>query len=332
MKDFLLGMVAVSLAVALFVAFSFVFKYTYSESETEVLAQIPTTSLVYSPLESVVIYDSVNENSFTISIADYLTGALLANLDPDCGDEVIKAQTVILYTYILSRRIEAQNLPNEEYHGADISCDVANCLPYMSLPDAELKYADSWNAVKSHLEACIDEVIGTYIAYNYSPIEPAFCRSCGGRTESAIDAIGVEVPYLKSVDSSFEDEIVTTVIYTESELFARLSTRCEGVALYGEPQYWITVGETSADGYVKTARVGTWVDVSGKYLSEILNLPSAKFELVYDTQSCLFTFTVKGEGNLMGFSQSGADKLAKLGYTWQQLLNYYYTDVDIIIP
>lgn len=325
-------MVAVSLAVAMFLVFSCAFKYIYYEDEAEVLAQIPETSPVYSPLEKVVIYDAVKDDSFTISTNDYLIGALLANVDPFCDDEVIKAQTVILYTYILSRRIDAQNLPSEEYHGADISCDVANCLPYMSLSDAELKYADSWNTLKSRLEACVDEVIGTYIAYDNSPIEPAFCPSCGDRTESALDAIGVELPYLQSVDSSFEDETDTVVIYTEDELFARLSTCCEGAELYGEPQYWITVGDTSSDGYVINVRIGTDIDVSGKYLSDILNLPSAKFELLYDTQNCLFTFTVKGEGNLMGFSQAGAVKLAQLGYTWQQLLNYYYTDVDIIVP
>ena len=41
-------------------------------------------------------------------------------------------------------------------------------------------------------------------------------------------------------------------------------------------------------------------------------------------------FTVYGYGHRVGMSQYGADHLARQGYTWEQILHHYYTDVTIV--
>ena len=48
--------------------------------------------------------------------------------------------------------------------------------------------------------------------------------------------------------------------------------------------------------------------------------------------SCSGTFVIKGNGNghNVGLSQYGAKAMAELGYTYEQILNYYYTGISIM--
>lgn len=40
-------------------------------------------------------------------------------------------------------------------------------------------------------------------------------------------------------------------------------------------------------------------------------------------------FTVTGYGHGVGMSQNGADSLAKQGMTYEEIIKYYYRDVEI---
>lgn len=319
MKDFLLGMLSVTVAAAIFVTSTLIYTKLTAPETVETLSDNLTDTPTYPLLEDVTVYDTVKGITLTYSIEDYLLYALLANISADYPDEVIKAQTVILYTYILTRHIA----PNPDYNGADISTDTTGCLP-LTIP--ENKYSPEVLCFKS----LITDVLGIYITYNSEPIEPAFCIASGGSTVSAFDALGMDIPYLQSVDSSFEDDSVLALTYTKEELFARLSTCDKGINLYTEAEYWIDQIDFTPNGYVKSMRFCDGTSLTGRYVATILNLPSAKFTISYDSDACLFTVTTAGQGSLMGFSQSGAAKLAEAGYTWQQLLAYYYTDVEIV--
>lgn len=325
MKDFLLGMLAVALAAAVFITFTLIYdKLRLPQAEPALSDSISDTPK-YSLIRNITIYDHVKDITFTYSIEDYLVGALLANIDTTCNDEVIKAQTVILYTYILSRRIDSLSNQSKNYNGADITTDTTEYLPFLPLTDAD-------EATVLRLKTLITDVLGAYIAYDSQPIEPAFCASCGGKTVSSADALGVDIPYLESVDSYFEDAQPLEITYTQEELFARLSSCDKGIDLYTESEFWIDTVDSTPDGYVKYIRFCDGSLLSGRQAASILNLPSAKFEVSYNGDTDLFTFTTKGQGNLMGFSQLGACKLSQLGYSWQQMISYYYTDIEIIIP
>lgn len=325
MKDFLLGMLAVALAAAVFITSTLIYdKLRLPQAEPALSDSISDTPK-YSLIRDITIYDHVKDITFTYSIEDYLVGALLANIDTTCDDEVIKAQTVILYTYILSRRIDSLSNQSKNYNGADITTDTTEYLPFLPLTDAD-------EATVLRLKTLITDVLGAYIAYDSQPIEPAFCVSCGGKTVSSADALGVDIPYLESVDSYFEDAQPLEITYTQEELFARLSSCDKGIDLYTEPEFWIDTVDATPDGYVKYIRFCDGSLLSGRQAASILNLPSAKFEVSYDGDTDLFTFTAKGQGNLMGFSQLGACKLSQLGYSWQQMISYYYTGIEIITP
>ena len=64
-----------------------------------------------------------------------------------------------------------------------------------------------------------------------------------------------------------------------------------------------------------------------RYIEKIMDydIRSAAFDIEYDAANDEFTITTYGYGHCVGFSQHGANILAsKYGYTYDQILNFYY--------
>jgi len=63
-------------------------------------------------------------------------------------------------------------------------------------------------------------------------------------------------------------------------------------------------------------------------IREDLNLKSAFFSVVYDDG--LFILKGKGYGHGVGLSQEGAINMARKGYHYSDILNFYYHNIHII--
>ena len=60
---------------------------------------------------------------------------------------------------------------------------------------------------------------------------------------------------------------------------------------------------------------------------EILNLPSTAFSLEFKQDKVIIT--TRGNGHRVGMSQYGANVLAKRGYSYDEILKYYYQNIEI---
>ena len=60
----------------------------------------------------------------------------------------------------------------------------------------------------------------------------------------------------------------------------------------------------------------------------ILGLKSANFEL--QKENGTITFKVKGYGHGVGMSQTGADAMAKQGASYTEIINHFYTGIEIV--
>lgn len=58
-------------------------------------------------------------------------------------------------------------------------------------------------------------------------------------------------------------------------------------------------------------------------------LPSAYFDLDFQQGKSL-KIKGKGYGHGVGMSQNGANEMAKEGYTWQEILEYFFRDIEIL--
>ncbi len=325
MKDFIKGMSAIVLALLILPAFTLVFTHQKSPEDIPASALTVSEPPKYALINQVTLLDTVKGSTFTLSVEDYLLYSLLAHQIDEAEDELIKAQTAVFYTYILTRRIEETEAPTPHLMGADISTDSSEYLSIRSPTPEEAELV-------ARLKPLITEVLGAYIAYKNEPIDPAFCISTGGDSQSALTVCGTDYPYLRVADSPYDKGYTTLTAYTKAEVFARLSTAGQGYDLYTDPKDWISVSSANPDGYIKEILLDGRYTLTGRELARILNLPSAKFSVSYSEETGMFTFTTLGQGHLVGLSLVGANEMARQGFNWQEILTHYYTDVKIITP
>lgn len=325
MRDFFKGLALITAALLLFPAIPYAAGAIFSEKEEAAEAFSQTSPQSPEPAEAITevyIYDTISERALALDTEDYIAAALFEQLPPNCEKELIKAQAVLMYTYILKRRRDETALPTPELYGCDVSTDSSK-YPRLSLGEVSEEEL-------SPFKEAAKEVLGEYCSYGGEPIVAAFCYSAGITTESAKTVLGADIPYLKSVATNEPDAFFTTVAYTEEEVFARLTTAEGGYVLLGDPQGWITPKETAATGYVQSVYLDSRFIVSGSEIARLLNLPSARFTFRYSPASNRFIFTVSGSGSLVGLSIRGGNELAKKGYNYKEILLHFFDGINIL--
>lgn len=88
----------------------------------------------------------------------------------------------------------------------------------------------------------------------------------------------------------------------------------------------IKILEYNENKRVKKMLIGN-IEISGVEARSIFGLKSAnfKFEILDDN----IKFSVIGYGHGVGLSQCGSDALAKSGKKFDEIIKYYYKDVEI---
>ena len=65
---------------------------------------------------------------------------------------------------------------------------------------------------------------------------------------------------------------------------------------------------------------------TGEEIVKLFNLKSRNFTI---TLSDKVIFTTRGYGHGVGMSQYGAEGMARAGYKYDEIIKYYYKDVEI---
>ncbi len=323
-KNVLRGLIFVTIALVAFPVITLLISegtayFFQTEEDTLPAMSQNVEAQVYPLLEEVCIYDVTTETATTLSTEDFLTYSVLGTLQMDAEPEMIKAQAVLMYTYIFGRHLEEEKEPTEDLYGCDMSTDTNK---YVRL----VYESDNIDSVRN----AVSEVAGEYITYSGSLIAPVYCVSNGGVSESALTVLGEEVPYLQSVVSEYDSDYITEITYTSDEFFARLTTQNKSITLLGESAEWILITDTTDTGYVLEVIVDSDTTVTGRQLASWLNLPSARFTVSYSDEYDRFTFSVSGSGHLVGLSQYGGNKMAEAGYSYSDIIKFYFTGVEIV--
>ena len=283
------------------------------------------------PVNTVKILDAESGSITELPIRDYLIGAVAAQMPCDYDEEALKCQAILAHTYIVSRRMAEKDEPTKELLGADISLDSSVYQPYFDDEKIESLYGDEAQSAKKKIAACVDDVIDVIAVYDKKPIVSAFHGISSGFTESAGNAWGLDIPYLKSVESEFDPsckDYSKKYIITAQELKDRLLEQNPGLKFDSPPDKWLDISETSRGGTVLSIGIGDRKEqMSGYDFMKLFDLRSPHFRFEYDGGS--FTFTVCGCGHLVGMSQYGANELAKNGKTYEQIMKFYFKGIEL---
>ena len=255
---------------------------------------------------------------------DYLTGVVSAEMPPGFHSEALKAQAVAARTYALY-------CASFSKHGeAQVCTDYRCCQAWQSDEQLRTKWGEDYDANYEKIRSAVDLTYGEYLSAGGQPVFAAFHSSSASVTENSAD-VWSAVPYLVSVPSPETADDVPNYISTLrcSPIDFRdtvLSAHPEA-DFSGPEDQW--VGELRRDGSGRVASVVLGgVEMSGIELRSLFSLRSTAFELTYDSSA--FTFTVTGFGHGVGMSQYGADKMARQGADYVQILTHYYPGTTLV--
>lgn len=262
-----------------------------------------------------------------MTLAEYLPGVVRGEMPAAFEIEALKAQAVAERTYVLYRMAQGAKAAHPD---ADVCMDSGCCSAYVSEADARAKWGGDFDAWEQKIRQAVADTDGQILLYGGEPIMAVFHSSSAGTTAASGDVWSADLPYLTGVESPEGEDSVpnyySTAEFPASE-FRRIFQAAHGNADFsGEPSKWLGEVKLTDSGRVSTVTVGG-VAAEGTELRQLYGLRSTAFTL--ECEGDVFVFHVTGYGHGVGMSQYGANALAKEGKTWQEILKWYYTGVEI---
>ena len=282
---------------------------TPETSTTEVQSDTETTT--ENSIKGVPEFITVNGEK--IDAKDALARLVMTEMGEGYSEEAIKAQTVVIYTYL-------------KYRDNDFTID-------------DVKISDVAN---DEVKKAVDSVFGEYLTYNNEVALTPFFGASAIKTASSKDVFSKEYPYLKTVDIKNEKEqelenYKTENIYTVGEMKGMLLSYNGGLNLANEPEKWIAISSHDASissviGYVSSILVGGEEMTGYQFRKNVLGfdkLNSHCFTIEFDKVNDNFKVTSFGDGICVGMSKGGANLLAEKGLKYNKILSTYYNGTKI---
>ena len=260
-----------------------------------------------------------------VNIDDYLCNVVSAEMPADYEIEALKAQAVVARTYTIYK------INNKKHENADI-CDDSTCC--QAWVDKETRFS-RWEESKREsngekIQKCVQETQGQIITYQNQPINAFFHANSGGKTELPVNVWGgTGLPYLQVVETAGEEgykQYESEVELTQDELIEKLKTKYSDISIDFSNQEDLKILEYTDSGRVKTVKFGNH-EISGVETRTLLGLKSTNFEISKENDK--IKFTVKGYGHGVGMSQTGADAMAKQGKKYKEIINHFYSGIEI---
>ena len=266
------------------------------------------------------IYVRVKRNSTgtidKVPFEEYIIGVVAGEMPASFDIEALKAQAVAARSYVLTKM--KQNINN--------SYDVVDTISnQVYLDDNKLRsnWGNSYDANISKVKEAVISTRGEYLTYNGEVVNAFFFSTSVGKTENCIDIFGGNLPYLVSVDSSWDEDVspvfAVEKTYTLNDFYA-------GLDLSYSDNLEIEILDTTSTGRIKKIKIND-KEYTGSEVASKLSLRSAFFEIIKEGD--LIRINTKGYGHGVGMSQYGALGMAKKGYNYEEILKHYYTNVEI---
>ncbi len=252
-----------------------------------------------------------------VDLEEYLYGVLKMEVDPEWPADALRAQAVA------ARTLALQSLGRFASEGYDVRATT------------DTQVYGGISAEDPRTTAAVEETRGEIMTYEGRPIFAAYHSDSGGYTESSEVVWGGRYPYLQAVPDPYStgapnhEWIVRLEVPAFEERLRRAGRSVNGIT-------GIEVAETTRSGRVGLVRItGTHgvLLIKGTDLRAILGaglLRSTLFivRLTPDEQPVV-EFLGRGSGHGVGLSQWGARGMAGAGRTYQEILRYYYTGIEI---
>ena len=252
------------------------------------------------------------ENAFLkiineVKLEHYVAGVIEAEAGIAKNEEFYKVQAVSTRTFALKNMYKHEE---EGYH----LCDATHCQVYRG------------RCSKTSIMIATSKTTGKIMIDNQGDLVSAvFHSNSGGQTANSEDVWSKPLPYLRSINDTFS-------IGQRSYYWSKSMEKQEWLN-YLNNTYNYPINDPLAVKKVlqfsqpyRKAYLSKGIRL--KKIRSDLSLRSTFFSIKEDGN--MVVFTGRGFGHGVGMSQEGAIRMAKLGYSYDYILKFYYTGISII--
>ena len=258
---------------------------------------------------TVTVYRN-NGKIINLELEEYVLGVVGAEMPASFNIEALKAQAILARTYALKSIKNGKKLT-----------DTVSTQAYKDNSELQKLWKNDYTKYYEKIKKAVNETKGKVILYNNEYIDAVYHSTSNGKTENSKNVWKNILPYLVSVDSSWDKNVKS---YKKETIF-EINEFCNILRLDVEEPitYEIIHNET---GRVRQITINNKT-FSGTEFRNLLKLRSADFEIEINDEKV--KVTTYGYGHGVGMSQYGANEMAKQGYSYIQILKHYYTGVVI---
>lgn len=252
----------------------------------------------------------------TIPLESYIVGVLAGEMPIYFEKEALKAQAVASRSYAI-KRIEYNK--DKEY---DVVDSIMNQV-YLDEDYLKEAWGNNYIVNINKLRNAVNETIDECLTYDDKVIDALFFSTSNGYTEDADLVFNLNLPYLKSVESKWDEKessaFSTTTVIPLTKFYEKLNLK------YNK-ELKVEIIKRSPTNRVLELKINNQ-KFTGKDLYNTLSLRSTDFVI---TQIGTNVFIdMKGYGHGVGMSQYGALGMAKEGYNYKDILSHYYQNTII---
>lgn len=236
------------------------------------------------------------DKTMEIPIEDYCIGIMAREILPSYEKEALKAQAILVRTDVY-RKIEEE--------GSDAVLEDEFWT--------QKQMEETWGVTRysryySKLRNAWRNTEGQVLMYEGELARTPFFRLSNGSTRDGKEVLGESYPYLKITECPWdieEEEQIQTVTYEDIDA---------------------EILECDTAGYVLRVQVGK-EEVSGEEFRTNYHLASSCFTL--QKYNGKLRITTRGVGHGLGMSQNTANRMAKKGRGYEEILEYFFEGTNI---
>ncbi|PDZ09371.1 stage II sporulation protein D [Bacillus pseudomycoides] len=280
------------------------------------MQSVPAPKKVNTAVQ-VTVYRNAQKKVETMPMEEYVTGVVASEMNASFEMEALKAQALAARTFIVQRMLGGSKKNN-----ADVT-DTVNDQVYNSKEELKKTWGKDYEKNLKKIEEAVSKTAGQVLTYDGSPITASFFSTSNGYTENAADYWGSDLPYLKSVDSPWDQaspKFASEKIFTVDDFQKRLGVKVLANGKVGN------IKDRTEGKRVKDVEF-QGKTLTGKEVRTKLGLRSSDF--TWKQQGKSIVVTTKGFGHGVGMSQYGANGMAKEGKGYTDIVAHYYKGIEI---
>lgn len=252
----------------------------------------------------------LTDKNINIELEEYIIGVVAGEMPALFHEEALKAQAIASRSYALS------NMKNKEIN----ITSTINDQVYLSNDELKEKWGVDYYKYYNKIKKCVKETTNLVLKRENKILKAFYFSMSNGYTENSINVFNEAS--IASKESKWDNPEIKNFIVekkiSKKNLKEMLDIKEEEIIINN-----IIRNET---GRVDTVEINK-KKYTGINLRKLLSLRSTDFTFIQEKED--YIITTKGYGHGVGMSQYGANGMAKEGYTFDEILTYYYNNVKI---